>query len=89
MEADWADPEPGWSDQAEALHRCLGQVAEPAREVLRLRYADGLSAVAIAGKLRRTVDAVYQMLSRTHRAAAEVRGTRAGPRRSTGRRRVS
>ena len=64
----WADPEPGWSDQAEALHRCLGQVAEPAREVLRLRYADGLSAVAIAGKLRRTVDAVYQMLSRTHRA---------------------
>ena len=69
MEADWADPDPGgWSDRAEALHRCLGRVADPAREVLRLRYADGLSAVAIACKLRRTADAVYQMLSRTHRA---------------------
>ena len=69
MEADWADPDPGaWSDRAEALHRCLGRVADPAREVLRLRYAEGLSAVAIAGKLRRTADAVYQMLSRTHRA---------------------
>ena len=68
MEADWADPAGPWSDQAEALHRCLGRVAGPAREVLRLRYADGLTAVAIAGKLRRTADAVYQMLSRTHRA---------------------
>jgi RNA polymerase sigma factor (sigma-70 family) len=68
MEADWADPDPGWSDQAEALTRCLGRVADPAREVLRLRYADGLSAVAIAGRLKRTADAVYQILSRTHRA---------------------
>lgn len=69
MEADWSEPEAGpWSDRAEALHRCLGRVAGPAREVLRLRYVDGLTAVAIAGRLRRTADAVYQMLSRTHRA---------------------
>jgi RNA polymerase sigma-70 factor, ECF subfamily len=69
MESGWADPDPGaWSDRAEALHRCLGRMAEPAREVLRMRYADGLTAVAIAGKLRRTADAVYQTLSRTHRA---------------------
>jgi RNA polymerase sigma-70 factor, ECF subfamily len=67
METDWADPE-SWSDQAEALHRCLNRVAEPAREVLRLRYAEGMTAVAIARRLRRTADAVYQMLSRTHRA---------------------
>jgi len=69
LEADWAGPGPGdWSDRAEALHRCLGRVADPAREVLRLRYAEGMTAVAIAGRLRRTADAVYQMLSRTHRA---------------------
>jgi RNA polymerase sigma-70 factor (ECF subfamily) len=68
MEADWVDAEAAWSDRAEALHRCLSRVAGPAREVLRLRYGDGLTAVAIAGRLRRNVDAVYQMLSRTHRA---------------------
>ena len=67
METDWADPEV-WSDRAEALHRCLSRVADPAREVLRLRYAEGMTAVAIARRLRRTADAVYQILSRTHRA---------------------
>lgn len=68
MEADWTDPEPGWSDQAEALHRCLDRVAGPAREVLRMRYSEGMSGVAIARRLRRTADAIYQILSRTHRA---------------------
>lgn len=69
LEAEWAEPEGGAvSDQAEALHRCLGRVVGPAREVLHLRYVDGLTAVAIASRLRRTADAVYQMLSRTHRA---------------------
>ncbi|HVK08415.1 MAG TPA: sigma-70 family RNA polymerase sigma factor [Gemmataceae bacterium] len=67
METDWSDPA-AWSDQAEALHRCLARVAGPAREILRLRYAEGMTAVAIARRLRRTADAVYQMLSRTHRA---------------------
>jgi RNA polymerase sigma-70 factor (ECF subfamily) len=52
METDWSDPA-AWSDQA---------------EILRLRYAEGMTAVAIARRLRRTADAVYQMLSRTHRA---------------------
>jgi DNA-directed RNA polymerase specialized sigma24 family protein len=36
--------------------------------VLRLRYADGMTAAAIAGKLHRSADAVYQTLSRVHRA---------------------
>ncbi|HEX3150018.1 MAG TPA: sigma factor [Gemmataceae bacterium] len=69
MEGDWSEATPdAWSDQAEALHHCLGLVAGPALEVLRMRYTEGLTAVAIAGKVRRTADAVYQMLSRTHRA---------------------
>lgn len=67
LEAQWTRPE-GWSDRAEALHRCLGHVAGPTREVLRLRYAEGLSAVVIAGRLHRTAEAVYQSLSRAHRA---------------------
>jgi RNA polymerase sigma-70 factor, ECF subfamily len=69
LEAEWADPAPGaWSDRAEALHHCMGRLAGPARELLKMRYTDGLTAVSIARKLRRTADAVYQTLSRIHRA---------------------
>lgn len=69
LEAHWANSEThAWSDRSEALHRCLGHVAGPTREILRMRYAEGLSAVTIAGKLQRTAEAVYQTLSRVHRS---------------------
>jgi RNA polymerase sigma-70 factor (ECF subfamily) len=72
LEARWADPAGGpVPDQVEALHRCLGKLAAPARDLLRMRYDDGLTAAAIAGRLRRTVDAVYQSLSRVHRSLRE------------------
>jgi RNA polymerase sigma-70 factor, ECF subfamily len=67
LEADWSDAPGQMSDQAEALHRCMQGLAQPTRELLRLRYSEGLTAVAIAGKMRRTADAVYQNLSRVHR----------------------
>ena len=66
MEADWADPGP-WSDQAEALHRCLGHVADPPAR----SSGCGTRRDDRGGhrwRLRRSADAVYQMLSRTHRA---------------------
>jgi RNA polymerase sigma-70 factor, ECF subfamily len=69
LESQWADPAgTAWSDHAEALHHCLGRIAAPTRELLRMRYAESMTAVAIAGKVRRTADAVYQNLSRVHRA---------------------
>jgi len=69
MTSEWSDPTSMvWSDQAEALQRCLGRLAAHSRNVLRLRYADGMSANAIASELKRSVDAVYQTLSRVHRA---------------------
>jgi len=69
LEAKWDDPTgPHESDRAEALHRCLGKLTGSAKTLLNLRYADGLAANAIAGKLRRSADAVYQNLSRVHRA---------------------
>jgi RNA polymerase sigma-70 factor (ECF subfamily) len=72
LEARWADPAGAdWSDRAEALHRCLGKLAPPARDLLQMKYADGLTAAAIAAKLRRTIDAVYQSLSRVHRSLRE------------------
>ena len=69
LEARWTDPAGvSWSDQIEALHRCLGQLASPARELLQMRYAGGLTAAMIANELHRTPDAIYQSLSRIHRA---------------------
>ena len=55
----------------EALHHCVGRLAAPARELLQMKYAEGLTAVVIADKLCRTPDAVYQSLSRIHRALRE------------------
>jgi RNA polymerase sigma-70 factor (ECF subfamily) len=72
LEAQWADPAPvGWSDRLEALHHCVGRLAAPARELLQMKYAEGLTAAVIAGQLRRTPDAIYQSLSRIHRSLRE------------------
>ncbi len=72
LEAQWANPMPAsWPDRVEALHRCVGRLGSRAREVLQKKYADGLAVTVIAGQVRRTPDAVYQMLSRVHRSLRE------------------
>jgi RNA polymerase sigma-70 factor (ECF subfamily) len=69
LEADWGDPAAGANpDRVEALRHCLGKLGDPAQDLLRMKYFDGMTAVAIAQRLRRTADAVYQSLSRIHRA---------------------
>jgi DNA-directed RNA polymerase specialized sigma24 family protein len=69
LESRWGNPdEVGGSDRLEALRRCLGRIGGPARELLQMRYRDGLTVAVIAQKLVRSTDAVYQTLSRTHRA---------------------
>ncbi len=69
LEAKWDDPAgEQWTDRAEALHRCMEKLTGSAKNLLALRYADGLAATAIAGKLRRSADAIYQNLCRVHRA---------------------
>jgi RNA polymerase sigma-70 factor (ECF subfamily) len=59
------------STRVEALHQCLDKLPVAARELLRLRYDEGLRCAAVADRLRRTVDAVYQNLSRIHRQLRE------------------
>jgi RNA polymerase sigma-70 factor (ECF subfamily) len=59
------------SDRSEALHRCMDHLTTSARELLEMRYAEGLTAVVVAERLHRTVDAVYQTLSRIHRGLRE------------------
>jgi RNA polymerase sigma-70 factor (ECF subfamily) len=72
LEARWADPAGAvGSDGVEALHRCVGKLPGAARDLLRMKYDDGMPAAAIAARLRKTTDAVYQSLSRLHRLLRE------------------
>jgi RNA polymerase sigma-70 factor (ECF subfamily) len=69
FESDWGDPAgDDCPDRVEALKRCLGKLGGPARDLLQMKYFDGMTAGAIADRQHRTPDAVYQTLSRVHRA---------------------
>jgi RNA polymerase sigma-70 factor (ECF subfamily) len=70
--------EVAWSDQGEALHHCLNRLTPSARTLLQLKYGEGLTAAAIAARLNRTADAVYQSLSRIHKLLRECVQTRLG-----------
>jgi RNA polymerase sigma-70 factor (ECF subfamily) len=66
---EWADPDGGApSDRAEALWSCLEKLTPAARMLMKLRYFDGLPVPLISDRMQRSTDAVYQLLSRTHRA---------------------
>lgn len=69
LAAEWGDPSGGVpSDRADALWGCLGKLTPAARTLMKLRYFDGLPVPLIAERMGRTPEAVYQLLSRTHRA---------------------
>ncbi len=55
----------------EALARCLDTLQAPQRELLRLRYGDGLAHDAIATRLRRTANAIGVALHRLHNLLSE------------------
>lgn len=79
LESHWASlSEDDAPDRVEALRRCLAGLPDAAREVLRLRYEQGLGCPDIAARLRRTVDAVYQTLSRLHKRLRECIESRLG-----------
>lgn len=54
-----------------ALQVCITKLPEDHREVLHLRYAEGLSLETMAEKLKRTVAALYRQLSRVRHALHE------------------
>lgn len=54
-----------------ALHGCIEKLPDDHREVLQLRYQEGFSLEAMAGKLQRTVTALYRQLSRVRHALHE------------------
>jgi len=52
------------SRQSEALEKCLDQLPEKSRHLLKLRYERSLKIELIAKEMESTLDAVYQSLSR-------------------------
>ncbi len=72
LEAEWTSPtSAGWPEKVEALHRCVSRLGTKARELLQLKYADGRSVLFIAKQVGRSPEAIYQALSRIHRALRE------------------
>ena len=57
--------------ELDALAECLERLPESARSLLSLRYQDDLSAGEIAGRTGRTLDAIYQAMSRARAALEE------------------
>ena len=60
-----------YEDRQERLTACLEELPEAQRDLLRQRYAEGLSLQAIADRVRRTANAVAQTLFRVRRVLIE------------------
>jgi RNA polymerase sigma-70 factor (ECF subfamily) len=72
LEQDWSGTSSDdMAERVEALHHCLDKLPEGSRKLLRLRYEEGLRCATVAERLRRSVDAIYQSLSRVHRQLRE------------------
>lgn len=56
------------SEREAALRDCLDALPEQSRELLDLRYFHGLSCADVAARTGSALDAIYQRLSRLHRA---------------------
>ncbi len=68
--SEWDEDAPDRKEgtRLEALRGCLGTLASGSRQILDLRYSEERPCAEIASLLGIGVDAVYQRLSRLHRA---------------------
>lgn len=58
-------------ERSQALSRCIDRLVPAHRDMLTLRYREGLAIEAIAQKIDRSVDAVYRALSRIRHSLHE------------------
>ena len=72
LEAHWArhDAHPG-SVKADALRHCVDRLAPHARQLLQLRYEDGISGERLAAVVGKSLNTVYVALTRIHRTLAD------------------
>ncbi len=56
------------SDMVDALRSCIARLTPYARQIVKLRYVDGLPGQQVAAAVNRKVETVYKSLSRIHRS---------------------
>ncbi|MBY0523024.1 MAG: sigma-70 family RNA polymerase sigma factor [Gemmataceae bacterium] len=62
-------------ERSQALAGCIDKLPPAQRDLLRLRYSESLSIDAVAGKVDRSVEAVYRALSRIRHTLHECVST--------------
>jgi RNA polymerase sigma-70 factor (ECF subfamily) len=68
MDREWLSENSRADSRSEALQECVSEMPEGSRELLRLRYVEGHACKEVAKALGVGLEAVYQRLSRLHRA---------------------
>jgi len=58
-------------ERSRALASCIEKLPQPQRDLLRLRYAEGLDIATVAEQVQRSEEAVYRALSRVRHALHE------------------
>lgn len=63
--ADIFDDEDRFDERQDALGRCIEEIAPNHRNMLRIRYSDGLSVKEMASRLNKSANAIAKVLHRT------------------------
>ncbi|QNN24792.1 sigma-70 family RNA polymerase sigma factor [Planctomycetales bacterium ZRK34] len=72
LDAEWATRDAQSSnDLADALQICMQRLSPRARQLVKLRYAEGLSGAVLAEKLNQRIKSIYVAISRVHRALGD------------------
>ena len=67
LESDWqAESAAPAGDRIDALRECIERLPDKSKQLLRLRYFEGLSCGEISDQVNAKLDAVYKRLSRIH-----------------------
>jgi RNA polymerase sigma-70 factor (ECF subfamily) len=72
LDGQWAEQDPSSaSDLVDALRTCLESLSPYARNMVKLRYVDGISGLQLAEVVDRSPNTVYVTLSRIHRSLGD------------------
>jgi RNA polymerase sigma-70 factor (ECF subfamily) len=71
LEDHWSAGDAAPAPARKALRECVEGLSPYARQLIRLRYAEGLSGQDVAERLNRSPNTVYVALSRTYRHLAD------------------
>lgn len=71
LEAHWSAKDAAAPASVLALQGCLKKLTPRARQLVDLRYGEGLSGHGLAAKLTQPLNSVYVALSRIHRTLGE------------------